>query len=164
VRLSNNPTKDGALQVSRGRIKSPEQLEPDVNVNRTTASAIYNTLLGGNNWQTTLAWGRNAASTGTSTNAYLLESALTIAKTHTFFGRAERADKTELFAQGTPLAHEKFTVGKLTVGYVYDISIARHLKAGIGGLVSKYSLPGGLESAYGSNPTSYMLFTRIKIQ
>jgi hypothetical protein len=160
IRLSYNPTKDWALQVSRGQIKSPEQLEPDVNVNRTTASAIYNTSLGGNNWQTTLVWGRNAASTGRSTDAFLLESAITLAKTHTFFGRAERADKTELLLP----AHDKFTVGKLSAGYIYDLPIAPHFKAGIGGLISRYSLPSRLESTYGSDPTSYMLFARIKIQ
>ncbi len=33
---------------------------------------------------------------------------------------------------------------------------------GVGGLVSRYSIPGELESAYG-RPTSLMLFAKIKI-
>jgi hypothetical protein len=97
LRLSYNPTPAWALQVSRGHIKSPEELHPDDDVDRTTASAIYHRDIGAAKWQTTLAWGRNASSHGGSTNAYLLESAVSIARTHTFFGRAERAGKNELF-------------------------------------------------------------------
>jgi uncharacterized cupredoxin-like copper-binding protein len=162
VRLSYNPTKDWALQVSRGRLKSPEQLEPDVDLTRTTASAMYNRQTSAGNWQTTLAWGRNAKTGHEATDAYLLESAIAISGVHTFFGRAERAGKDELFPEGDPLADRTFTVGKLTLGYVYDIPVARHLKIGVGGLMSHYALPGDLEPSYG-NPTSYMVFARVKI-
>ena len=164
IRFSFNPTGDWSMQVSRGRIKSPEQLEPEVDVTRTTASVIRNKAFGANNWQTTLAWGRNAASTGLATNAYLLESAILVSKTHTFFARAERASKTELFPAGTPRANDKFMVGQLSAGYVYDVPAGAHFKLGVGGLVTKYSIPGGLEETYGSSPTSYMIFARLKIQ
>jgi hypothetical protein len=30
-------------------------------------------------------------------------------------------------------------------------------------LVSKYALPGAIEPYYGSDPTSFMLFARVKI-
>ncbi len=162
VRLSYNPTADWALQVSRGHLKSPEQLEPDVDLDRTTASAIYNRQLEAGNWQTTLAWGRNAKTGQHVTDSYLLESAVRLSQVHTFFGRAERADKDELFPAGDPLAGETFKVGKLTLGYVRDFSIARHFKIGVGGLISRYALPGDLEPSYGS-PTSYMVFARVKI-
>ena len=160
VRLSWNPTKDWALQVSRGHLVSPEQLHPEDDVDRTTASAIYHRDFGSTKWQTTLAWGRNTPSHGEATDAWLLESAVSFSNTHTIFGRAERAEKNELFLDG----HETFRVGKLTAGYVYDFSAQRHLKLGVGGLVSKYSMPGELDSAYGSSPTSFMLFARAKIQ
>ena len=42
TRLSWNPTPDWALQASWGRVKSPEELEPDVDADRTTASVSYN--------------------------------------------------------------------------------------------------------------------------
>ncbi len=42
TRLSYNPTRDLSLQTSWGYLKSPEQLEPDVSVNRITSSATYN--------------------------------------------------------------------------------------------------------------------------
>lgn len=163
VRLSYNPSGNWALQVSRGHIVSPEQLEPDVNVNRTTASALYNRPFDGGNWQATFAWGRNAASTGATTSAYLLEGAVTLSRSHTFFARAERAQKNELFAHGTPMAEDTFSVGKLSLGYIHDVSLHKHFKVGVGGLVSKYSMPDSLDSAYGSDPASYMLFARVKI-
>src|SRR3954469_17718481 len=47
ARLSWNPAKTWALQVSRGHIKSPEQLHPGEDVERTTASAIYHRDFGG---------------------------------------------------------------------------------------------------------------------
>jgi hypothetical protein len=162
LRLSYNPTDDWALQVSRGHITSPEQLEPDENIDRTTASAIYNRRFAAGDWQTTLAWGRNAKTAHDSTDAYLLESAVMLSGIHTFFGRVELSDKDELFPAGDPLASETFRVGKLTVGYIHDFPIARHFKIGVGGLVSRYSLPGALEPSYG-NPTSYMLLARLKI-
>lgn len=164
VRLSYNPTRDWALQASHGRINSPEQLHPDDDVDRTTASVIYHRDLRGAQWQTTLAWGRNSPSHGDATDAYLLESAISLRKTHTFFGRAERADKNELFLPGDPRDHDTFRVGKLTLGYVYDFLSEGHFKLGVGGLASTYSLPGDLHSVYGSSPTSYMLFARVKIQ
>lgn len=164
MRLSYNPTADWSMQVSRGHIESPEALEPEVNVNRTTASVMYNRSWGSDNWQTTLAWGRNAASTGTTTDSYLLESAVAFSGTHTVFGRFERADKNELFTQGSPLADETFRVGKLSLGYVYDFPAEGRFKFGIGALVSKIFLPGELETFYGSDPTSYMLFARVKIR
>jgi uncharacterized cupredoxin-like copper-binding protein len=164
LRLSYNPAKSWALQVSRAHIKSPEQLHADDDVDRTTASVIYNRAFGASNWQTTLAWGRNAASHGTATNAYLLESAIRTSKTHTFFGRAERADKNELFLPGTAFAQETFRVGKLSLGYLYDFPSDSHFKFGIGGLVSRFFLPSDLQSTYGGSPTSYMLFGRVKIK
>jgi uncharacterized cupredoxin-like copper-binding protein len=162
MRLSYNPSKNWALQVSRGHIKSPEQLHADENVNRTTASAIYHRDFGAAKWQTTVAWGRNAPSRGQATRALLLESAIQVSKTHTFFARAERADKNELFLPGDPRDHEKFQVGKLTAGYVYDFPSDSRFRFGVGGLVSRYSLPAELHSVYGSSPASYMLFARIK--
>ncbi len=162
VRLSYNPTGDWALQLSRGRLKSPEESHPDADVNRTTASAIYHRSFAAASWQTSFAWGRNAPSHGDATDAFLLESAVRMAQTHTFFARAERAAKNELFAEGDPLADQTFRAGKLSLGYVYDFPRDGHFKIGVGGLVSRYSLPPQLESSYG-NPTSFMLFARVKI-
>jgi hypothetical protein len=162
LRLSYNPTRDWALQVSRARIKSPEELHPDADLDRTTASVIYHHAFGSAATQTTFAWGRNSPNHGEATNTFLLESAVRLSRAHTVFGRAERADKNELFLESDPRADEKFRVGKLTLGYVYDLPRESHFRIGIGGLVSRYRLPAELETVYG-NPTSFMLFARVKI-
>lgn len=162
IRFSYNPGSDWALQLSRGRLKSPEEGQPDVDINRTTASAIYQRSFAAASWQTTFAWGRNAPSQGDATDAFLLESAVRMGQTHTFFARAERTEKNELFPAGETLAGVTFRVGRLTLGYVYDFLRDGHYKIGVGGLVSRYSLPSELELSYG-NPTSFMLFARVKI-
>ena len=76
--------------------------------------------------------------------------------------RGERMDKNELFPESDPRAEEKFRVGKLTLGYVYDFPRESRLRIGVGGLVSRYAIPAELTSVYG-NPTSFMLFARLKI-
>jgi hypothetical protein len=161
VRLSFNPAREWALQVSRGRIKSPEELHPDLDLDRTTASAIYHRAFGSAQWQSTLAWGRNAPSHGEATSTWLLESAVRFARSHTIFGRAERAQKNELFLEPDPRAEQKYPVGKLTLGYVYDLPRESALRIGVGGLVSRYRLGSDLDAVYG-NPTSFMLFARVK--
>ena len=163
VRLSWNPARDWALQVSRGRIKSPEALHPEIDVARTTASAIYHRDFGAVKTQTTLAWGRNAPTQGEATNSYLLEAAARLPARHTFFGRVERVAKNELFPEADPLAGQVFRVAKLSLGYLHDFPIEGRFRVGLGALVSRYALPGALRSSYG-NPASFMLFARIAVR
>jgi hypothetical protein len=162
ARISWNPSENWAFQASYGFIKSPEQLEADVNQHRTTASAIYNRKLEHGNWQTTLAWGQNNFQPGGTSNAYLLESAISWYQ-HTLFARAENDEKNELFPAGDPLQGRVFAVSEFSLGYVYDIPVGEHLSLGLGGLGSLYALPSALRPAYGSSPSSYMLFTRVKL-
>ena len=49
------------------------------------------------------------------------------------------------------------------VGGIYDFYRTDHVKFGIGGLVSKYALPDTLKPLYGSDPTSGMVFLRLKV-
>ncbi len=162
ARLSFNPSENWALQISRGYFKSPEQLEPDVSVHRTTASASYQHRVASGDWQTTLAWGQNDKS-GDSSNAYLLESAFVSARTHTWFGRLERVQNDELFDAGDSLYGRTFDVNKLSLGYIYDFARLGRAAIGIGGLVSAYKLPGELHDSYGADPLSAMLFLRMKL-
>ena len=161
ARVSFNPTDNWALQASYGVIKSPEQLEPDVNQRRTTVSAMYNRGLSDGNWQTTLAWGRNAFTGGPTLDAVLLESAVNL-KRHTIFARAETAQKNELFLAPSPLAGRVFQVSTASLGYVYDIPVGRRFAVGLGVVGSAYALPAAVKPAYGADPTSYMTFIRFK--
>lgn len=164
VRGSWNPTPDWSLQVSRGHLVSPEQLTPEVNQDRTTTSATYNRSFENGDWQTTLAWGRDENNPGRTTDAFLLDSAVSAGR-HTVFGRAENVDKDELFSDDltSPLHDRSFNVSKFSAGYYYTVPVQRHLALDLGGLVSKYALPSLLDATYGSDPTSFILFARIKI-
>ena len=162
-RLSFNPTANWAFQVSYGFIKGPEQLAPDVDQHRLTASATYDRPLRGGNWQTTLAWGRNLDEPGKRLDGFLLESAVSWQR-HTLFARAENAAKDELFAAPSPLAGGIFHVESFSLGYVYDIPVADHLSLGLGAMGTVDIVPSPIRPAYGSNPFSDMVFTRFKIQ
>jgi hypothetical protein len=169
TRLSYNPTPDWSLQVSWGYLHSPEQLMPNVDENRVTASATYNLPFGllsddDADWATTIAWGQKNDHPGHALNGFLLESELVLRETHTVFARAERVDEDELFPDGSPLRGRIFTPGKLSVGYIYDVPVADHLKLGIGGEISRYAYPAVLDAAYGDNPTSFMVFLRLKLR
>jgi len=164
VRLTWNPTRHWSLQVSTGRLESPEQLEPEVSVKRTTASATYDAEVAPGHWQATLAWGRNNKDPGATTDGWLLESALRMRKVHTVFARAEHVGKDELFDHDDPLHGRVFEVDKLSIGYQYDFYRMRHATFGVGGLVSGYRYPGELEPAYGNDPVSYMVFIQARLE
>jgi hypothetical protein len=163
TRLSYNPTPNWSFQTSWGYLKSPEQLTPNIDENRLTASGTYNLPFGDNVWATTFAWGRKMNHPGHTLDGFLLESEVVLHDTHTFFARAERVAEDELFEDGPPaLLGRVFTVEKLSLGYIRDFHLEEHLKLGIGGLVSRYDYPAALDRAYG-DPTSYMIFVRLKL-
>lgn len=162
-RLSYNPTPDWALQVSYGFIKSPEQLTPNVDQRRVTASATYNRPLAHGNWQTSFAWGRNFDHPGATLDAFLLESALNLGR-HTIFGRAENVQKDELFEAPSPLTGRVFRVSELTAGYVYDLPVAKHLALGLGIQGTLNFVPSATRFAYGDHPAGYMPFLRLKVR
>jgi hypothetical protein len=168
VRATWNPIANLSMQASRGHLESPEQLHPEENVRRTTASIAYNLPLGTErNWQSVVAWGRNQPSGGEharATDAWLLESALQWNR-WTVFGRLENVDKDELFgdAHGSdPLAGRVFNVTKASLGGYRTFALGRWAWD-FGGLLSSYALPTAIQPVYGSNPYSYMVFARVRI-
>ncbi len=162
LRATLNPTPDLSMQGSFGRLISPEQLEPGIDIRRSTVSVTYNAPLA-SWWQTTAAFGHNSPTVGSASNGWLLESAAKLAAAHTLFGRYERVGKDELFQPGQPLYGPTFTIEKLSLGYIYDFLHIDGLSLGLGGLVSTYSYPAALNSAYGSRPTSFMVFMRARL-
>jgi hypothetical protein len=162
ARLSYNPTSDWSLQASSGHLVSPEQLQPNVNERRTTASASYNAPIG-QWWQTTLAWGRNSPAVRQASSGWLLESAAQPLAGQTVFSRIERVAKDELFLPGAALYDQSFMINKLSLGYIYDVTQLHSIHFGVGGLFSIYRFPGALASVYGAAPTSFMLFVRAKL-
>ncbi len=173
VRLSWNPGPDWALEVSRGHLHSVEQLEPLVDQDRTIASAIYNHPFRTGWWapgfvQGVIAWGRMdrlppAGEPRRSTDAWLGEGVLTRGA-DSVFARLEVVDKDELFPDPVAETQPVYTVGKLSLGYQRAFRLPGRLAVDVGGLVSRYDLPRALDAAYGSDPTSFMLFTRLRLR
>ena len=163
-RLSLNPAPAWAFQVSHGRLKSPEQLEPAVNVDRTTASAMIAGKWPDGRWGAMVAWGRNRNRPGRILNAVTGEGAVEIRQRHTLFARAERVEKDELFPEGDPREGDAFDVGELSGGYRFDFLRTRHVTAGLGFLGTVSFVPRKIRDAYGDNPTSGMVFTHITLR
>jgi len=171
ARLTWNPLRELSMQISWGRLHSPEQLSPQIDEDRVTASATYTRMLGDDMlWSSTFAWGRKINRPGNTLDGFLLESELIFKQTYTLFVRAERVAEDELLENtlapvviGALAPMPVFTVSKLSVGGIYDFPVADHLKFGIGALVSKYGLPSALKPFYGGDPTSYMVFFRLKL-
>ena len=170
ARISWNPTKELSMQVSWGHLTSPEQLLPGVNENRLTASLSYTTYFNkGDLWATTLAWGRKYNLPGNTLDGYLAESELILKNGITLFARAERLQNDELLELGeivtglAPTPQPVFTVSKISAGGIYDFIRTQNMKIGVGALASRYGIPDALKPEYG-DPTSYMIFARVKIQ
>ena len=163
-RLSLNPAPSWSLQASYGRLNSPEQLEPDVDVDRTTASAIYATDWPSGHWETTLAWGRNRNRPGPTLDAIALESAVQLRQKHTLFARVERVEKNELFPESDPRDGQVFDVGEVSAGYRFDFLRSTHAALGIGALGSVSIVPRSIQDDYDGNPISGMLFAHGELR
>ncbi|MEP6982578.1 MAG: hypothetical protein ABI853_02920 [Sphingomicrobium sp.] len=161
VRVSWNPTSTLALQASWGHFVDPEQLEPGVNQNRLSASALYaREIAPGWKLAGTLAWGRKSAQ-GHNDDAYGAETSLKHAG-WTVFGRGEITENRELVAQVDN--GPAYRVGKVSLGAVRDFPIGEHLSIGTGGLFALNFVPDALAPLYaGHNPTGAMGFVRLKL-
>ncbi|HEX4533561.1 MAG TPA: hypothetical protein VH000_04965, partial [Rhizomicrobium sp.] len=157
ARISWNPDENWSLQTSWGYLKSPEQLEPNVNENRFTASATYVKPLGeDSSVAATLAWGLKKESSGSSLNGVLFETEYKPADLWTLFARAEWEQNNELVPGGAIHA-----VQAISLGAIRDFRVADHLKFGIGALYAFDFVPSSLKPAYGSDPHGAMIFTRL---
>ena len=163
ARISWNPSANWALQASWADQKSPEQLAPDENIRRWSASAIYTVPFGrGGYWSTTAAWGRRTSEHG-DLDGYALESAVRPNLDWTLFTRAERVATDEL-ALPPGARGPVFTVGKISAGAVRDFALTPHWSFGVGGLYAVNFVPAGLRASYGrSEPQGAMGFIRLKL-
>ena len=164
VRGSWNPTPEWSLQVSYAGVAAPEQLEPDEDETKWSASAIHTRRFGAEGWwSSTLAWGRRANDHGESKDAWLLESAFSPDDHWTVFARGERIETNELLP-GPGGGHGALhTVSKASIGAVHDWRLGKYVRFGVGALYSLNRVPEALEPAYGGDPDGGMVFVRLKI-
>lgn len=163
-RLSWNPTDNLALQVSHGYLKSPEALEPDAKLHRTSASAIYNLPLGPDaNWSNSLVWGQNNLTKEGKTQSVLVESNYQW-KRETVYGRVEYVQKS---GHELALAEEDrdyvYDIGGYTLGYVHDFTHGDGMDVGLGGQFTLNSRPGSLDPYYSDDLAySFQVFLRVR--
>jgi hypothetical protein len=164
TRLDYNPSANWALQVSHGYLKSPEQLQPDENVYRTTASAIYSLPFGDDKtFNATAYYGLNKSPGLTGDNAALLEGDIRIKKLDVYT-RYEFVQKTteELDLNSAIYGSNTiFGVNAITIGTNYDLFKVGHLNLAAGAQLTYYSADDRLNSLYGKDPLGGEVFLRL---
>ncbi len=164
ARLSFNPNRNWALQVSHAFVKSPELHHPGEDVKRTTASAIYSLPLGGDSWLNASAvWGANRRGHHDPEHSALLEASYT-KKRFAAYTRYEWVQKStdELQLDESVYGHhEIFPVHALTLGMGYDIFNIGKIKFALGGQLTAYRPDERLHALYGANPLSGQVYLRV---
>jgi hypothetical protein len=162
-----NPTADLSLQLSTGHLHSPEQLHPEQNEQRSTASASYTKpFASGGSWASTVAVSIKNLQPGPALMGYLAETNVRIDGRNTVFARAERKQDDELFANdpASPLHDRIVAIDKLSLGYFRTLRFMDKAKLDLGGLASAYAYPDRLDAAYGKpGIKSFLVFARIKL-
>ncbi len=169
TRVTINPKQNWSAQASVGKLKSPEELNPQEDILRMTASIMYNRPLKKGDWASSLVWGRNRSSPGGEVlNGYLAESTLQFLDRNHIWGRIENVDRTnELLLAGRPQPQgfeERFLarVQAYTAGYSRDFQMLPHLATGLGAQLTFYQVPGVIGADYGAHPVSAVFFLRVR--
>ena len=164
ARVSWNPTKEWAFQISHGYLRDPEPSEPDLKImRRTTASVIYNKKFSENkNWANSFVWGQNYAE-GERTNAFLFESNYDFYK-NAVFGRIERVQKnSHELVLPAPHPEGNFWVGAYSLGYLRELYQTKDVNIGLGAQVTLYQNPSSLTPFYGgTNHQGWQIFLRFR--
>lgn len=166
ARLTLNPGSRWSLSAWYAYLESPEGLHPDESVHRVGAAALTTQAVGtGGNWSSALIYGANdQLGAGRLTSSVLLESALDLGGTNSFFGRAEYLQKNaeDLVIPSVP-GGTQYDVGALAIGYLRTVGTAAGLAAGVGVRGSVNFVPTTLEAIYGSRtPVGVAIYLRLR--
>lgn len=172
TRLTLQPGQNWSGQYSYGYIHSPEQLFPQENQHRETASIMYNRPFrnrAAGNWTSTAVWGRTrSGSDNLIQNSYLFESLLCFATRNYAYTRIENVDRTTgllLDEHPVPPKFNEQSAGRVqafTFGYDRDINFISHLASALGAQVTTYSTGSRLEPIYGFDPIGVAFFLRLR--
>ena len=166
ARLSIAPARDWTAQYSLGHLHSPEQVHPDEDVLRQTASVAYHHSFSGAALDATAVWGRNhTIGTTENANGYLMEAAARIGGRQTAWMRIENADRTtDLLGAAAP-ANES-VIGRVqayTGGYAHRVWGCAHGAAELGAQFTGYGVPGTLTQFYGEYPFGIAALLKIRL-
>jgi len=169
TRLTIQPGQNWSGQYSFAYLTSPESLRPAEDVQRMTASLMYNRPFKNGSWATTLLWGRNhVLPAGENFNGYLLESTLHFARNERVWGRIENVDRTNellLGKQPEPAGFEERFLARVqayTAGYDHDFHFLPGLATAVGAQITFYNAPNFLTPFYGRHPIGAIWFVRLR--
>jgi hypothetical protein len=163
-RIAYNPSKNWAMQISHGFIKSPEELHPGEDVNRTTASIIYSKPLKNDGWiNVSSVYGLNKTKDHKGENSFLLEG-LWNRKKLALYSRYEYVQKSieELALDENVYGHDAvFPVNAFTLGLNYDLLHFNKTKLSAGTQFTWYGADKKLDPLYGKHPAAFEIYFRI---
>lgn len=160
VRATLTPSPNWAVQVSHGRLESPEVSHSGEDERRTTASVHY--ARGG--VSTMLAFSAKNRVPGDTLTAWLGEVNWDISRRHSLFGRIENVANDELFPDHSDPLHDRlFRVTRFEGGYAYRVPLSGDTELALGGSIATYAKPRALDAAYGRDPLSFTLFARLSL-
>jgi hypothetical protein len=169
TRLTVQPGQNWSAQYSYGRLTSPEELFPNENQARTTASMMYNLPFKTGNLASTIVWGRTRSIPDNGKeNSYLLEATLQFLKRNYMWTRMENAGRSnELLIGENPLppgfAESPLThVQAYTFGYDREFTLVPHLASAVGSQFTVYGVGAPLKPIYGSDPIGVNIFVRLR--
>jgi hypothetical protein len=169
TRLTVQPRQNWSAQYSFAHLTGPESLHPEDDLQRMTASLMYNRPLQKGNWASTLLWGRNRViETGEVFNSYLAESTLRFAATNRIWTRIENVDRTsELLLGKNPepsgfAEHFLARVQAYTFGYDHELPLLPRISTALGGQLTLYGKPAFLTPMYGVHPVGFIVFVRFR--
>jgi hypothetical protein len=160
-RLSINPSKNFAFQVSNGFIKSPEKFAPAENVTRTTASVLYSGWFSKKSHiSSAIVWGANTQETH-SDHSVLVESNLQL-NSSAIYGRYEFVQKQATELRVTQFdEHSKFNIQAITLGVSQVVLKKLNTNLSIGIQGSIFMTDQRLNPIYGKIPMSGELYLRL---
>src|SRR5919108_97464 len=163
-RFSAHVDSNWTVSAGYGYLNSPEALNPDESVHRTTASILHGRKMGHDGqFAAALVWGANRKA-GRTTQSGLVEAEAVVDHRNTVYGRIEVVQKSaEDLVLSTVPASTRFNVGTVSAGYIRELFGSSRATFGLGAQGTINRVPSGLEPFYGSRtPVGGLLFLRVR--
>jgi hypothetical protein len=162
-RLSFNPTENWAMQFSQGFINSPEALEPDEDVTRTTASVLYSKeWKKGHHYDAAFVWGYNHKNDGHNEHSVLLEDNHSFGK-NALYSRYEFVQKAkEELDLHNGYADKIYNIHAFTGGYSRQLTNFNSIDLVAGTQATIYGVGKSLQSLYGKTPISFEIYLHLR--
>lgn len=163
LRLSFNPTRSLALQLSQAWVNDVHELGAREDISKTTASVIHAQSISKDKFlNSALVWGYNNADHHGEAHSILTESALSFSKT-ILYGKYEWVQKSdEDLILGDMVDHRTlFNINAFTLGVQQTLLTVFDTHLAIGTQASWYPADPSLRHIYGRNPIAAQFYIRL---